>query len=41
MGNKTNDVFESIRNNLKEVINYENVYEIGLVAQIVKKLQRI
>jgi hypothetical protein len=36
MGNKTNDVFENISNNLKEVINYENVYEIGLDAQIVK-----
>lgn len=38
MGNKTNDVFESMSNNLKEGIKYKNVYEIGLDAQIVEKL---
>lgn len=37
MGNRTNDVFESMNNNLKEGIEYKNVYEIGLAAQIVEK----
>ncbi|TVP40678.1 hypothetical protein [Candidatus Nitrosocosmicus arcticus] len=37
MGNRTNDVFESINNNLEEGIEYKNVYEIGLAAQVVEK----
>jgi hypothetical protein len=37
MENRTNDVFESINNNLVEGIEYQNVYEIGLAAQIVER----
>lgn len=37
MGNRTNDAFEAIMNNLDDGISYNNVYEIELAAGLVEK----
>ena len=37
MGNRINDVFESVQNNLEDGVAYENVYAIELAARLVEK----
>ena len=37
MGNRINDVFEAIQNNLEDGISYYSVYEIEQAAGLVKK----
>jgi hypothetical protein len=37
MGNRINDVFEAIQNNLEDGISYDSVYEIEQAAGLVKK----
>ena len=37
MGNRINDVMEAVQNNLREDIQYNSVYDIGIAARIVKK----
>jgi uncharacterized membrane-anchored protein YjiN (DUF445 family) len=37
MGNRINDVMESIQNNLREDILYNSVYDIEIAAGLVKK----
>ncbi len=37
MGNRINDVFESIQNNLEDGIVYENTYKVGLASRFVEK----
>lgn len=37
MGNRINDVFEAIQNNLEDGISYNSVYEIEQAAGLVKK----
>ncbi|WP_161486216.1 hypothetical protein [Candidatus Nitrosocosmicus hydrocola] len=36
MGNRINDVFESIQNNLEDGIEYENTYQVGLASKLVE-----
>lgn len=36
MGNRINDVFESIQNNLDDGIVYENTYKVGLASRLVE-----
>jgi hypothetical protein len=38
MGNRINDVFEAVQNNLEDVISYNSAYEIERAAGLVKKL---
>jgi hypothetical protein len=38
MGNRINDVFEAVQNNLEDGIRYNSVYEIERGAGLVKKL---
>lgn len=38
MGNRINDVFEAIQNNLEDGIRYNNAYEIEKASGLVKKL---
>ena len=38
MGNRINDVFEAVQNNLEDGIRYNTVYEIERAAGLVKKL---
>jgi hypothetical protein len=38
MGNRINDVFEAVQNNLEDGIRYNSVYEIERAAGLVKKL---
>lgn len=37
MGNRINDVFEVIQNNLEDGISYNSVYEIEQASGLVKK----
>ena len=37
MGNRINDVFESVQNNLEDGVPYESVYAIELAARLVEK----
>ena len=37
MGNRINDVFESVQNNLEDGVSYESVYDIELAARLVEK----
>jgi len=37
MGNRINDVFESVQNNLEDGVAYESVYAIELAARLVEK----
>jgi len=37
MGNRINDVFESVQNNLEDGVSYESVYAIELAARLVEK----
>ena len=37
MGNRINDVFESVQNNLEDGIKYENTYQVGLASKLVEK----
>jgi hypothetical protein len=37
MGNRINDVFESVQNNLENGVAYESVYAIELAARLVEK----
>ncbi len=37
MGNRINDVFEAIQNNLEDGVYYNNVYEIEIASGIVEK----
>ncbi len=37
MGNRINDVFEAIQNNLEDGISYNSVYEIEQASGLVKK----
>jgi len=37
MGNRINDVFESVQNNLEDGVTYESVYAIELAARLVEK----
>ena len=37
MGNRINDVFEAVQNNLEEGVSYNNVYDIELAAGLVEK----
>jgi hypothetical protein len=39
MGNRINDVFESVQNNLEDGIQYENTYQVGLAARLVETNQ--
>ena len=36
MGNRINDVFESVQNNLEDGLEYENTYQVGLASKLVK-----
>ena len=36
MGNRINDVFESVQNNLEDGIAYENTYQVGLASKLVE-----
>jgi hypothetical protein len=36
MGNRINDVFESVQNNLEDGIKYENTYRVGLASKLVE-----
>ena len=38
MGNRINDVFEAVQNNLGDGISYNSAYEIERAAGLVKKL---
>jgi hypothetical protein len=37
MGNRINDVFEAVQNNLQDGVRYNNVYDVELAAGLVKK----
>ena len=37
MGNRVNDVLESVNNNLEDGVKYDNVYAVELAAGLVKK----
>lgn len=37
MGNRINDVFESVQNNLEDGVSYQNVYAVELAAGLVEK----
>ncbi len=37
MGNRVNDVFESVQNNLEDGVNYDNTYAVELAAGLVEK----
>jgi hypothetical protein len=37
MGNRINDVFEAVQNNLEDGVSYINVYDIELAAGLVEK----
>jgi hypothetical protein len=37
MGNRINDVFESVQNNLEDGLAYESVYAVELAARLVEK----
>ena len=36
MGNRINDVFESVQNNLEDGLEYENTYQVGLASKLVE-----
>jgi hypothetical protein len=38
MGNRINDVFEAIQNNLEDGVYYNSVYEVELASGMVKKM---
>jgi hypothetical protein len=40
MGNRINDVFEAIQNNLDDTIRYENVYEVEQAAGLVENKEK-
>jgi hypothetical protein len=37
MGNRVNDVFEAVQNNLEDGVKYDNVYSVELAAGVVEK----
>jgi hypothetical protein len=37
MGNRINDVFEAVQNNLEDGVLYESVYAVELAARLVEK----
>ena len=37
MGNRINDVFEAVQNNLQDGVKYNNVYDVELAAGLVEK----
>jgi hypothetical protein len=37
MGNRINDVFEAVQNNLEDGVRYNNVYDVELAAGLVEK----
>jgi hypothetical protein len=37
MGNRINDVFEAVQNNLEDGVSYNNVYDVELGAGLVEK----
>jgi len=37
MGNRTNDVFEAVQNNLEDGIKYDSAYAVELAAGLVEK----
>src|ERR671939_802609 len=37
MGNRINDVFEAVQNNLQDGVRYNNVYDVELAAGLVEK----
>lgn len=37
MGNRVNDVFEAVQNNLEDGIKYDNVYAVELATGLVEK----
>jgi hypothetical protein len=37
MGNRINDVFEALQNNLEDGVSYNNVYDVELAAGLVEK----
>jgi hypothetical protein len=39
MGNRINDVFEAVQNNLEDGVKYDSAYTIELAAGLVKKKQ--
>jgi hypothetical protein len=39
MGNRINDVFESVQNNLEEGVQYENTFKVGLASRLVETNQ--
>ena len=39
MGNRTNDVFEAVQNNLEDGVKYDSAYAIELAAGLVEKKQ--
>lgn len=36
MGNRINDVFESVNNNLEDGVEYKNTYHVGLASKLVQ-----
>jgi len=39
MGNRINDVFEAVQNNLEDGVKYDSAYAIELAAGLVEKKQ--
>jgi hypothetical protein len=39
MGNRINDVFEAVQNNLEDGVRYNNVYEVELAVGLVQKTE--
>ena len=39
MGNRINDVFEAVQNNLEETVKYNNTYDVELACRLVEKKQ--
>ena|SRR5919112_504476 len=37
MGNRINDVFETVQNNLEDDVRYDNVYEVEVATGLVEK----
>ena len=37
MGNRVNDVFEAVQNNLEDGVKYDNVYAVEVAAGLVEK----
>jgi hypothetical protein len=39
MGNRINDVFEAVQNNLEDTVKYNNTYDVEVACRLVEKKQ--